>query len=87
MGTENISVPAFLIKRGDFSGASDICDFLSLMVSSSSYSKRANAIRPYNNIIAPKISSRYFDQIEPITPMTSTFLISKKPQDIIRQGF
>ncbi|MFN6274768.1 MAG: hypothetical protein ACK4ZI_18455 [Microcystis sp.] len=24
------------------------CDFLSFMVSSSSYSKRANAIRPYN---------------------------------------
>ena len=36
---------------------------------------------------APKMSSRYFDQIEPITPMTGTFLISKKPKDIIRQGF
>jgi hypothetical protein len=57
MGTENISVPAFFIKRGDFSGASDICDFLSLMVSSSSYSKRANAIRPYNNIIAPIVGA------------------------------
>jgi hypothetical protein len=29
MGAGNISVQAFLIKRGDFSGASDICDFLS----------------------------------------------------------
>jgi hypothetical protein len=57
MGTENISVPVFLINPGDFSGASDISYFLSLMVSSSSYSKRANAIRPYNNIIAPIVGA------------------------------
>jgi hypothetical protein len=48
------------------SAASPIYDFPSPMVSSSSYSKRANAIRPYNNMIAPMVGAH---RVRPKCPL------------------
>ncbi|QGZ91068.1 hypothetical protein [Microcystis aeruginosa] len=48
------------------SAASPIYDFPSPMVSSSSYSKRANAIRPYNNMIAPMVGAH---RVRPKSPL------------------